>query len=334
MAGSMQPQFMEAALGGAAQPTMHMLPGMQGSGDTTGIFGAAPAPYAGLGLQLGGGYPGGPSAALLSSGPAMQPADSHGTSQGNSHGDSKVRKSAKQQEANKVAQQRYRDRKKQKYQEMEAQVGVLSQQLAALQALQGRNQLLEGLNSELHSQLIGREKEVERLKLALDIAAERSLSSHSNPPSPTCAPAAAAAAATAAAAFLCVLLSWAVVPPNKFHNSAAAAARDAEFAARLRPPAACRAAVPQADPADNASQAVLACGSCDLLPEDLTGRAVHGQHSTLYDQGRGRVAGRICVVIGHTACACRRPLCHCEPRYTGAPPEMCLCALPADIRRH
>ncbi|KAL4859779.1 hypothetical protein ACK3TF_000063 [Chlorella vulgaris] len=216
MAGSMQPQFMEAALGGAVQPTMHMLPGMQGSGGTTGIFGAAPAPYAGLGLQLGGGYPVGPSAALLSSGPAVQPADSHGTSQGNSHGDSKVRKSAKQQEANKVAQQRYRDRKKQKYQEMEAQVGVLSQQLAALQALQGRNQLLEGLNSELHSQLIGREKEVERLKLALDIAAERSLSSHSHPPSPT-------------------------------------------------------AAVPQGDPADNASQAVLACGSCDLLPEDLTG---------------------------------------------------------------
>ena len=128
-------------------------------------------PMMGLDLQLnGGGYGGGggaPPAAQLSG------------------GDSKHRKTAKQQEANKIAQQRYRERKKQKFVEMEAQISVLSKQLAALQALQSRNQILEGLNGELQTQLMSKEKEVERLKLALDVSAERSLSGHSHPSSPS-----------------------------------------------------------------------------------------------------------------------------------------------------
>jgi hypothetical protein len=52
-------------------------------------------------------------------------------------------KTAKQQEANKIAQQRYRERKKAKFHEMEDQIATLSKQLQALQALQSRNQILE-----------------------------------------------------------------------------------------------------------------------------------------------------------------------------------------------
>ncbi|EFN57652.1 expressed protein [Chlorella variabilis] len=138
-------------------------------------------PMMGLDLQLnGGGYGGGGGAP-----PAAQLSGDDSQGGGSQGGDSKHRKTAKQQEANKIAQQRYRERKKQKFVEMEAQISVLSKQLAALQALQSRNQILEGLNGELQTQLMSKEKEVERLKLALDVSAERSLSGHSHPSSPS-----------------------------------------------------------------------------------------------------------------------------------------------------
>lgn len=50
------------------------------------------------------------------------------------------------------------------------------------QALQSRNQILEGLNVELQAQLSSKEREVEKLKVALDVAAERSLSSTPSSP--------------------------------------------------------------------------------------------------------------------------------------------------------
>jgi len=50
------------------------------------------------------------------------------------------------------------------------------------QALQSRNAILEGLNGELQAQLMTKEREVERLKVALDVAAERSLGSHPGSP--------------------------------------------------------------------------------------------------------------------------------------------------------
>lgn len=84
-------------------------------------------------------------------------------------------KSHKQQEANKIAQQRYRERKKQKFSEMERTVGELQQQLAALQSMQQRNKILEGMNSELQKQLVDREREVERLKIVLDEQADATL---------------------------------------------------------------------------------------------------------------------------------------------------------------
>jgi hypothetical protein len=88
-------------------------------------------------------------------------------------------KSTKQHEANKVAQQRYRERKKAKYSEMEATVGALQAQLAQLQALAQRNQILEGANSDLQRALVAQEGEVDRLKAVLDAQADASLASAS-----------------------------------------------------------------------------------------------------------------------------------------------------------
>lgn len=84
-------------------------------------------------------------------------------------------KTVRQQEANKVAQQRYRERKKQKFQELERTVDELRDQLSDLQALQQRNNILEGMNSQLQKSLIEKEREVERLKLVLDAQADASL---------------------------------------------------------------------------------------------------------------------------------------------------------------
>jgi len=84
-------------------------------------------------------------------------------------------KSGKQQAANKIAQQRYRERKKQKYVEMEKAVKHMEQQLANLQALNKRNSMLEEMNSALQAQVVAKESELERLKAALDAQAEASL---------------------------------------------------------------------------------------------------------------------------------------------------------------
>jgi hypothetical protein len=84
-------------------------------------------------------------------------------------------KSARQQEANKIAQQRYRERKKQKFSELENQVELMRQELSKLQTVAQRNQILEGMNGELQKALVEREREVERLKVELDSAADASL---------------------------------------------------------------------------------------------------------------------------------------------------------------
>ena len=84
-------------------------------------------------------------------------------------------KSARQQEANKIAQQRYRERKKQKFSELEKQVELMQQELAKLETVAARNEILEGMNGELQKALVEREREVERLKVELDSVAEASL---------------------------------------------------------------------------------------------------------------------------------------------------------------
>ena len=84
-------------------------------------------------------------------------------------------KSARQQEANKIAQQRYRERKKQKFEDMAKQVELLRQELSQLQSVQARNQILEGMNNDLQRALVDREREVERLKVELDTHADASI---------------------------------------------------------------------------------------------------------------------------------------------------------------
>ena len=69
-----------------------------------------------------------------------------------------------------------------------SQVEALTQQLAALQALQARNRMLEGMNGELQAQLLTREKEVERLRAAIDTVADGGV----HPDSPEAAAEAAA----------------------------------------------------------------------------------------------------------------------------------------------
>jgi hypothetical protein len=84
-------------------------------------------------------------------------------------------KSGRQQQANKVAQQRYRERKKQKYAEMEKTVENMKEKLANLQALTKRNAMLEQMNSNLQAQMIEKETELERLKASLDAQSDASL---------------------------------------------------------------------------------------------------------------------------------------------------------------
>lgn len=150
----------------------------------------APGQSAGMGGMPGMGLPSGldlPPLDGVGAGPgiagSLRPSTSAGEGSGGEGGSGKQKKTLKQQEANKIAQQRYRERKKQKFHEMEATIEQLTQQLQALQALQSRNQILEGLNGELQAQLSSREREVERLKVALDVAAERSLGSAPSSPS-------------------------------------------------------------------------------------------------------------------------------------------------------
>lgn len=94
-------------------------------------------------------------------------------------------KTKSQQEANKVAQQRYRERKKQKFHELELLVKELEDQLVSADAVKAQNKLLEDMNEVLQRQVVEKEREIERLKRELDERADAVL---------------AAAAAAAAAA--------------------------------------------------------------------------------------------------------------------------------------
>ena len=84
-------------------------------------------------------------------------------------------KTTRQQESNKLAQQKYRERKKNKFVEMEKQVEKMNQELAALRAVKSRNTILEGMNDELQKAVVDRDRELERLKVEMDTQAEASL---------------------------------------------------------------------------------------------------------------------------------------------------------------
>jgi hypothetical protein len=138
LAGSRLPQVTPAGLPGAYPAAAGMgayAPSATGNSQLLGLD---------LGLDTSGAFsygagtlaPAGTNSGSLS-------AEGHGGDDGVGGGDSRRNKTVRQQEANKVAQQRYRERKKQKFHEMEGQIEALTQQLNALQALQNRNQMLE-----------------------------------------------------------------------------------------------------------------------------------------------------------------------------------------------
>ncbi|KAL4444881.1 hypothetical protein ABPG77_003931 [Micractinium sp. CCAP 211/92] len=194
------PGTMPSSAGVSGMPAASLPGGMPGSAQLPGLgmmglSGGLSPGYAGSSGMPGMGFPGGmdlPPLDMGAAGPGipgtLHPSTSAGDGSGGEGGGAtagggKLKKTLKQQEANKIAQQRYRERKKQKFHEMEATIEQLTRQLQALQALQSRNQILEGLNVELQAQLSSKEREVEKLKVALDVAAERSLSSTPSSPS-------------------------------------------------------------------------------------------------------------------------------------------------------
>jgi len=81
----------------------------------------------------------------------------------------------RQSQANKVAQQRYRERKKQKYMEMEKAVEDMKAELAYMQALKKRNSALEMMNTQLQAQMIAKESEIEQLKVNMDAQSDASI---------------------------------------------------------------------------------------------------------------------------------------------------------------
>lgn len=84
-------------------------------------------------------------------------------------------KTMKAQEANKAAQQRYRERKKARFAELEKMVDELRRELEQLQGLEQRNKILESMNTNLQSALVEKEQELDRLKLTMDTQADHSI---------------------------------------------------------------------------------------------------------------------------------------------------------------
>ncbi|GAB4814086.1 hypothetical protein N2152v2_001132 [Parachlorella kessleri] len=76
-------------------------------------------------------------------------------------------KHSKPHDSSKASQQRYRERKKAKFSEMEETIAELQQQVQRLQELQRRNHLLEGENGKMEARLVEREREMEELKFML-----------------------------------------------------------------------------------------------------------------------------------------------------------------------
>eukprot|EP01025_Chloroclados_australasicus_P063720 TRINITY_DN8441_c1_g2_i1.p1 TRINITY_DN8441_c1_g2~~TRINITY_DN8441_c1_g2_i1.p1 ORF type:complete len:535 (-),score=48.47 TRINITY_DN8441_c1_g2_i1:326-1930(-) len=98
------------------------------------------------------------------SGHSQQDQDSQDKKSGDSKPIRVRNRSPKQQAMNKQAQQRYRERKKNKALNMERTVVALTQEVQSLRALRDQKVQLEDRASELEHQLIEREAELNRLK--------------------------------------------------------------------------------------------------------------------------------------------------------------------------
>ncbi|KAL3146023.1 hypothetical protein ABBQ38_015378 [Trebouxia sp. C0009 RCD-2024] len=82
--------------------------------------------------------------------------------------DTKTKRNPKQQMQNKQAQQRYRERRKQKFVEMEQAIDALAAQTKDMNSLQSQHQRLQGKTAELEQVLRQKELEIERLQQQLE----------------------------------------------------------------------------------------------------------------------------------------------------------------------
>lgn len=82
--------------------------------------------------------------------------------------DAKTKRNPKQQMQNKQAQQRYRERRKQKFVEMEQAIDALAAQTKDMNILQNQNHLLQGKTTELEQIVRQKDLEVERLQQQLE----------------------------------------------------------------------------------------------------------------------------------------------------------------------
>ncbi|KAK9837323.1 hypothetical protein WJX81_006202 [Elliptochloris bilobata] len=86
--------------------------------------------------------------------------------------ETKTKRNAKQQAQNKQAQQRYRERRKQRFVELESTLDSTSAQLQQLQGVQQQNQALQGQMVELGALLRAKEAELSRLHSQLAASPE------------------------------------------------------------------------------------------------------------------------------------------------------------------
>ncbi|KAK9824090.1 hypothetical protein WJX72_007643 [[Myrmecia] bisecta] len=86
--------------------------------------------------------------------------------------ETKTKRNAKQQIQNKQAQQRYRERRKERFGQMEAALEELNEQVKEMTNVQAQNSMLQGKTSELERVLREKEEEIERLKAKLTSASD------------------------------------------------------------------------------------------------------------------------------------------------------------------
>ncbi|KAA6417573.1 MAG: hypothetical protein FRX49_12448 [Trebouxia sp. A1-2] len=82
--------------------------------------------------------------------------------------DTKTKRNPKQQMQNKQAQQRYRERRKQKFVEMEQAIDALAAQTKDMNTLQNQHHVLQGKTTQLEQMLKQKEMEIERLQQQLE----------------------------------------------------------------------------------------------------------------------------------------------------------------------
>lgn len=108
---------------------------------------------------------GGAYADFVDSPGAMEDSDEGDLPNGGGRGGGKTRRNPKQQAQNKQAQQRYRERRKQRFSEMEHAIDGLTAKVEQMQSVQAQNALLQAKRNELEAMLSQKDQEIESLRV-------------------------------------------------------------------------------------------------------------------------------------------------------------------------